>query len=134
MKTTLFLGSLLFLFISCSKSENPGNSKRFQGTTFIHLLFPTEEDCMAAQPDPDFFLNCHQQLDFINNNEVQIMLTDIVWRGTYTIEGDQIIMHFEHAYEIPEQEIHFKILSASKLLNLQEGNVWNKMKGKSIWH
>ena len=134
MKTTVLLGCVFFILLSCGKSENPGNRKRFQNTTFIHLFYPTENECMAAQTDPDFFINCHQQLDFINDHEAHIMLTDIVWNGTYKIEGNEIVLTFENAYEIPEGEIRFVILSPSRLLNKNEGSVWNKMHGNSIWH
>lgn len=101
--------------------------------SFIYLYFPTYEDCLAAQPDPDFFINCHQQVDFYDNNRVDIMLSDIYYRGTYRILGNIVILTFEPGPEIPDGEVIFEILNPTKLLHLEYGTVWKKINGQTIW-
>jgi len=92
------------------------------------------KECMDAQPDPDFFLNCHQQVDFYPGNKVEIMLSDIYYRGKYQIFGNLVILTFEPGPEIPEGEIIFEMLNPAKLLNLENGTVWKKVSGNSIWN
>lgn len=88
---------------------------------------------MDAQPDPDFFINCHQQVDFYSENKVEIMLTDIYYRGTYKIMGDLVVLSFEPGPEIPDGEIIFQFLNPAKLYHLEYGTVWKKVSGNSIW-
>ncbi len=102
--------------------------------SFVYLYFPTLQECLDAQPDPDFFMNCHQQVDFYSGKKVEIMLTDIYWRGTYEIIGHLVVCTFEPNPEIPEGEIVFELLNPAKLLLLENGTVWKKISGKSIWN
>lgn len=88
---------------------------------------------MDAQPEPDFFHNCHQQIDFIKDRKVRIMLTDILWDGTYKIQGDLLILTFEPNFEIPTGEIIFEILNPTLLIKTDDNTLWKKMKGNSIW-
>lgn len=88
---------------------------------------------MDAQPEPDFFQNCHQQVDFYNNNRVEIMLTDIYYQGTYRIQGDTVLLLFEPSTEIPDGMMIFEIVSPTRLIYSENGTVWKKISGKSIW-
>lgn len=89
---------------------------------------------MDSQPEPDFFENCHQQVDFYKDNKVEIMLTDIYWRGTYSLQGNLVILKFDPNYEIPDGEIIFEIINPAKILNSENGTVWKKISGNSIWN
>ncbi len=88
---------------------------------------------MESQPDPDFFENCHQQLDFYKNNEVDIMLSDILWRGKYKIIGSTVVLTFEPNHEIPSGEIIFEILNPAQLRRVDNNTVWKRISGNSIW-
>lgn len=130
---------ITFVFIilfmnSCFQDKVSGRDNMLKNKTYVHLFFETEKECMEAQPDPDFFLNCHQQVDFYEDNVVDIMLSDIMWRGIYSIEGNEVILNFEPSYEIPDGEIRFEILPANKLLHIKHGTVWKKVNGNSIWN
>ncbi|QCY67965.1 hypothetical protein FHG64_00335 [Antarcticibacterium flavum] len=61
------------------------------------------------------------------------MLTDIIWRGKYEMEGNTVILTFEPSYEIPDGEILFEILNPAKILKTDNGTVWKKISGNSIW-
>lgn len=132
-KSTIFL-LILIVFSACSKNTITGRENIFKNKTFVHLYFETEEECIASQPEPDFFYNCHQQLDFLEDKKVQIMLTDILWIGEYKLEGDTIILTFEPNYEIPNGEIIFEILNPTKLLKTEDHTIWKKMNGNSIYN
>lgn len=134
MKTkSLILLCILWTAAGCTKNGLPQNANMFQNKSFVNLLVKTEQECMESQTEPDFFHNCHQQVDFKKNNEVHLMLTDIYWQGKYRIEGDMLILSFEPNHEIPDGEIRFDILHPNLLLKSDDQSMWKKLKGKSIW-
>ncbi|MFO7719690.1 MAG: hypothetical protein R6W85_04530, partial [Gillisia sp.] len=96
---------ILMLIPACSQVGTSARENMFQNKSFVHLYFETEKECMDAQPEPDFFYNCHQQIDFMKNKKVRIMLTDILWDGTYQVQGDLLILKFTPNFEIPTGEI-----------------------------
>lgn len=132
LKSAIFLLVLLAI-TACSQVGTSARENMFKNKSFVHLFFETEEECLASQPEPDFFYNCHQQLDFLKYKKVQIMLSDIIWIGQYKLEGDKIILTFEPNYEIPDGEIILEILNPSTLLKTDDQTIWKKMKGNSIW-
>ncbi|MFD1095863.1 hypothetical protein [Salegentibacter chungangensis] len=129
----LMLFALVFSLSSCSRVSSGPDENAFRDKTFVHRYFETEEDCLKAQPDPDFFVNCHQQVDFFSNNEVEIVLSDIIWRGDYIVEGDMVILSFQPNFEIPDGEINFEILNLSVLRKLDDNTRWVMMRANSIW-
>lgn len=131
-KITMML-AFLFLTTACSHEGPPARENMLKNKSFVYLFFSTEEECRENQPDPDFFLNCHQQVDFYKNNVVEIMLTDIIYRGTYDVIGNVVILTFEPTGEIPEGIILFEIINGSKLLKTDNKTVWKKVSGNSIW-
>lgn len=130
-KITMVLSILLL--ISCSHGGHSAKEKILVNTTYVHLLFSTEKECLEAQPDPEFFYNCHQQLDFYPDNIVEIMLSDIIWRGEYQTEKNTVILTFEPNYEIPDGEMRFEILNSKWLINIENRTLWKKVTDDSIW-
>lgn len=123
----------ILLLISCSPGENSSKEEMLINTTYVHLFFASEKECLDAQPEPGFFYNCHQQLDFYQNNNVEIMLSDIIWRGNYETENNTVILTFEPNYDIPNGEIRFEIFNSLWLVNLENETLWKKVTGDSIW-
>lgn len=123
----------IFLLISCSHGGSSSKEKMLINTTYVHLFFDSEKECLDAQPEPDFFYNCHQQLDFYPNNNVEIMLSDIIWRGNYETQKNTVILTFEPNYEIPDGEIRFEILNSNWLFNVENETLWKKVTGNTIW-
>lgn len=121
------------MFVACSHNVVPVKENMLKNKSFVHLYFQTLEECIEAQPEPDFFMNCHQQVDFYAGKKVEIMLSDIYYRGTYKITGNLVVLTFEPNHEIPDGEIVFQLLNPAKLLLLDEGTVWKKMSGNDIW-
>lgn len=132
-KSVIFL-SILLAIASCSQVGTSARENVFKNKSFVHLYFETEEECLASQPEPDFFYNCHQQLDFLKDKKVQIMLSDVIWIGEYKFEGDKIILTFEPNNEIPGGKIIFEILNPTILLKTDDQTIWKKMNGNSIWN
>ena len=124
---------ILMLIPACAQVGTSARENMFQNKTFVHLYFETEEECLAAQPEPDFFHNCHQQIDFMKDKKVRIMLTDILWDGTYKTQGNLIILTFEPNFEIPTGEIVFEIINPSLLIKTGDNTIWKKISGDSIW-
>ena len=121
------------LFVACTPGPLTMRENLLVNKTYVYLFFSTEKECIENQPNPDFFINCHQQVDFYKNNVVEIMLTDIIWRGTYRMEGNLVILNFESSYEIPGGEMIFEIINPAKLYLAQNETVWKKVSGNSIW-
>jgi hypothetical protein len=116
----------------CGRSELPKDEFSFENETFIYLYFKTEQECLDAQPT-DFFINCHSEINFLKNGLAEIILTDIIWRGEYTVVKKNIIVTFEDNHEVPEGTIVFQIINKSKIKRVDDNTVWNKMTGDSIW-
>ena len=130
---TFIVFIVLISITSCNKLSAPGQEKQFEGKSYVQLFFNSEEECMNAQP-PDFFINCHQQVDFLKNNEVEIMLSDIIWRGTYEVINKKIIISMEPNFEVPSGEIIFLVKNNTLLIKSNDKTEWRKMKGNSIWN
>lgn len=134
MRTITAAILILALLCGCSRGNTSVNENTFKNKTFVHLFFETEEECMEAQPEPDFFHNCHQQMDFLEDNKVELMLSDIIWIGKYEVEDGKIYLYFDAATEIPDGQITFVILNTNTLVKVDDHSVWKKMKGNSIWN
>ena len=130
---TLLSAAILFL-CSCSHTPPPSRDNMLKNKTFVYLFFATEKECLESQHDPDFFENCHQQVDFYKNNVVEIMLSDIIYRGKYTIKGSTVVLTFENIPEIPNGEIIFEILNPAQLRRVDNNTVWKRISGNSIWN
>lgn len=128
--TTLFI--LILFSTACNQMSAPGKEKQFENKSYVHLFFPSEKECMDSQP-PDFFINCHQQVDFYENNRAEIMLSDVIWVGTYYVENKILTIEFDANFEVPEGEIKFVILNNNVLKRMDDKSIWKKLKGNSIW-
>lgn len=134
MEKKLLIGLVILLFTSsCSRDDGPAEEIILKDQTFVHLFFDSEEECKEAQPDPDFWINCHQELNFLEENKVVLMLTDILWNGTYIVKGDLVILKFEQSYEVPSGEMVFKILNPAELILIENNTHWKMVSGNSIW-
>ena len=47
----------------------------------------TSADCAAAQPDPEFYVNCWQTLVLCPSGDAELMLSDVVEGAQYTVDG-----------------------------------------------
>lgn len=132
-KKITYIAIVLAIFTSCNKLNTPGQEKQFENKSYVRLFFDSEEECQDAQP-PDFFINCHQQVDFYKDNLVEIMISDIIWRGTYVVVNKKIIISMEPNFEIPSGEIIFEVKNNTLLIKTNDRTEWRKMKGNSIWN
>ena len=64
---------------------------------------------------------------------VEIILTDIIWRGEYTVVNKSVILTFEDNYEVPEKTMVFKFVNKSRIKRLDNNTIWHRMIGDSIW-
>lgn len=128
----LFVSSLFLLANFCEKSELPKDKFSLENETFVYLHFKTEQECLDAQPS-DFFINCHSEISFYEDGVAEIILTDIIWRGAYTVIGKKILLTFKNNTEIPNESLVFQIMNEAKIKNLEDNTIWKKMKGTSVW-
>lgn len=134
MKKIFTCVCLIFLMGACSKVDIPVKENMLKNKSFVFLYYPTLKECLDSQADPDFFENCHQQVDFFRNQRVEIMLSDIYYRGNYKIMGNQIVLTFPVSHEIPDGIIIFEMLHPTRLLKLDNGTIWKKLSGNSIYN
>ncbi len=130
-KYFLFL-CITLSFLSCSNDDNSEPSE-LVGKTFDYLLFETEQECIDAQPDPAFFINCHQELSIIDNHTAEIMLTDIMYSVNYTIGSDRLIIHSHSKTFEFQNDIIFEIINASSLKLVDNNTIWNERIGNTLW-
>lgn len=128
MKKYLFILILISIF-SCSKESKAGSG--FAGKTYVYRLFENEQECIDAQPDPDFFLNCHRELNFIDDENAEIMFTDITMAVKYTIDANRITINFSTD---ESSSLIFEIIDNSSLKLLNDDIIWSKKIGDSIWN
>ena len=122
--------AVMIAFFSCSK-DNDASDSALAGKTFDHLLFETQQQCLAAQTNPDFFINCHEEIEFTGDDSAVIMLQDILYNVDYTLDGNKIIVSFPGD---PSATLTFEKTNNASLKLLGDGTVWNKRIGNSIWH
>lgn len=97
----IILFGLLFL-TGCSKEENI--EKEYVGNNYAHVFFETREECEASWET--YFMNCAQILEVVNDSEVEIMLTDIMYTTNFHIKnGNLIVKSTPETYEFSEDLI-----------------------------
>ncbi|WP_010227620.1 hypothetical protein [Gillisia marina] len=127
----LFLCSFFLMASFCERSEHPKGTIDLENETFVYLHFKTEQQCLDSQHS-DFFINCHSEISFFENGLAEIILTDIIWRGEYSVINKNIILRFENNPEVPQGTLVFEIINDSKLKKIDDKTIWNKMNGNSI--
>lgn len=60
----------------------------------------TEAECAAVQPDPGSYVNCWQTLLLCPSGRADVMVTDIVYRGRYDVEGSTLSIPFNEMTEV----------------------------------
>jgi len=133
MKQYFLLTLLGVLLLSCSNEDNAQHSE-FIGKTFDHLHFQTEQECIDAQSNPNFFINCHQELSFIDSEKANIMLTDIMYSVNYTVANDKIILHAHSRTFEFQNDMVFEIIDNASLKLPTYNSFWNERIGNSLWN
>ncbi|MCH4824405.1 hypothetical protein ML462_14625 [Gramella lutea] len=118
---------MLFIIISilgCSKDDS-SNETILVGNKYANLLFETRRECEEAQEL--YFINCAQVMEIINESEVEIYLTDILYRTNFYIKNNNLIVESTSStYEFSE-DLVFQILENGDL-KLEE-ETWIKFEG-----
>lgn len=133
MKKYLILSVLGTILLSCSDEDNENRSE-FVSKTFDHLFFKTEQECIDAQPVPDFFINCHRQLHIVDDENVEIMLTDIIYSTNYTIKNNKIIIYSSSNTMEFQNDLIFEIVDPTTLKLTEDNTIWKVRIGDSIWN
>lgn len=129
MKKYLLFPVMALFLLSCSSDDNPEQSgPELIGKTFVHRFFETEQQCIEAQPDPNFYINCYEEISFTDDVTAQVMLTDIQYAVSYTIDGNNIIVSFS-----PNATITFERVNNATLKRLDDNTIWKERTGNSIW-
>jgi len=112
IKATVFLAFILLT--GCSKDEcSDGLEKSLVGNKYAHLLFETREECEASWEL--YFMNCAQTIEVLNETQVEIMLTDILYRADFYVEnGKFVVKSSPDTYEF-SQDLIFDIAENGNL-------------------
>ena len=133
MKKYFLLSVLGILFLSCSSDDNSEQSELI-GKTFDYLLFETEQECIDAQLDPNFFINCHQELSINDDENAEIILTDINYSVKYSIENGKLIIHSNTTTFEFQNDMTFEIINTTSLKLLSNNTIWNERIGNTLWN
>lgn len=102
MKIQYILIIAFLLLTGCSKDDNA--EEGFVGNKYAHLFFETREECESFQEL--YFMNCAQILEVINDSQVEIMLTDIVYKANFYTKDEKLIVESSpDTYEFDEDLI-----------------------------
>lgn len=132
MKKYLLLSLIGTLLLSCANDDN-AETNEFIGKTFVYLFFETEQECINAQPDPNFFLNCHQELSFIDKETAEIIFTDIIYQINYRIEKNKIVIYSSSNTFGSQDDIVFEIINSASLKYIDNNTIWNELTGNTLW-
>ena len=126
----LFIGITLF---NCSSDDDNSQQSELIGKTFDHLFFETEQECIDAQSDPNFFINCHQELSIIDNENAEIILTDNIYAVKYSIENGKLIIHSNATTAEFQNDLIFELINISSLKLISNNSIWNERIGNTLW-
>ncbi|MFD0861989.1 hypothetical protein ACFQ1M_07205 [Sungkyunkwania multivorans] len=132
MKRSMVLFLTVSFLLGCSSSDDVRKAD-YVGKTFDHRFFDTLQECLDAQPDPNFFINCHQQLSFIDLETAEISLTDIIYRVDYSVFGNRVTLRSGPNTLEFQQDIVFERISDSSLRRISDNSVWYERNGDDIW-
>ena len=127
----LFIG---ITFSNCSNDDDNSQQSELIGKTFDHLFFETEQECIDAQSDPDFFINCHQELSINDNENAEIILTDIIYSVKYSVENDKLIIHSNATTFEFQNDLTFELINITSLKLLSNNSTWNERVGNTLWN
>ena len=123
MKNLLFiLFAFPFLFVSCSNDDNYFPEDR----EYRLLLFNSIEECRSYQETS--FVNCYQTVSFNKDGSAVYMVTDIMLRATYKVDGNKITlrMHEDDVYET-DRVVHFTIIDDDHIIRQGEEKAWERV-------
>lgn len=124
MKKLPILILLSVLFLGCSTDDDATGitEEQLVGNQYAHLLFDTREECEAAQAQ--YFTNCAQVIKILNVDEAEVMVTDILYRTDFYVEGNQLVIQAgENTYEFAN-DIIFDIQENGNLRHTASGSEW----------
>ncbi len=133
MRKYFLLSALGILFLNCSNDDNSQQSELI-GKTFDHLFFETEQECIDAQPDSKFFINCHQELSINDDENADIVLSDIIYSVKYSIENDKLVIYSNTTTIEFQNDMTFEIINTNSLKLLSNNTIWNERIGNTLWN
>lgn len=132
-KITLLILVLMgfFFHVSCSKGDSDDLLKQqLIGKKYAHLLVETEEECREIQEHHLF--NCAQILEILDEHYAEFMVTDILYRMSYAVSGDKLILKSaDDTYEVREDLI-FRIENPDHLVLTYNDTDWRAFED-SFW-
>jgi hypothetical protein len=131
-RAQLALASALLLVSSGCDSIGPDTRTFPEPRLYTHDFFDSIEECTAAQPDPDFWINCAQTLSLCPSGRAEYMVTDIIHLGTYRIEEGSLVLSLPSDPELPSR-VRFRISAdESQLTELASGTIWTQKFGEEL--
>lgn len=63
-----------------------------ENRVYVHDIYETDQECEEAM---DLGLNCYRTVEFCDDGEAAIVLTDIITDGTYTLAPNEVTASFD---------------------------------------
>lgn len=117
---------LVVLLVGGCEIFSPGRAHFPELRYYTHDFFESYEACEAAQVNPDFWINCSQTAVFCPSGRVEFMLTDIVHRGTYKVEGRRLTLRFQDNPEVESRVVFSVSADEQSLVHHASGTRWNR--------
>lgn len=123
------IGAVVLLVSGCDTFA-PGRTHFAEPRLYAHDFFASFEECEAAQPDPGFWINCSQTAAFCPGGRVELMLTDIVHRGTYRVEGRRVTLRFTDNPEVESRVVFSLSPDEQSMDHHPSGTRWTRKRGE----
>lgn len=118
--------SLFVALLSGCEIFAPDPSHFSEPRYYTYDFFESYAECEAAQPYSDFWINCSQTAAFCPSGRVDLMLTDIMHRGSYTVVGRRLALRFPPNPEV-ESRVVFLLSADEQSLSIQpSGTLWTR--------
>jgi len=123
---------MTFALLSCG-GESDNNSDKHEALSWFdeqrnyrYLIppFESEQECMDAQ-DPSFFINCYRWVELLPNRTVNLVITDVIHVGSFSVNDDVIEVTMPTNLQTPNY-IEFYISNDNRELTLDiDSTVWS---------
>jgi len=118
MKKPYFPLLITFLFISFMACEEETEPATDLEERYSH-------DIPNCDNGGNFEFNCTEWIEFVNGSEADVLIggSDIVERGNYQINGNQIAVTFHPQSSL---SLIFRRLDANRLQRIDDNSIWSK--------
>ncbi len=118
----LTLSLILVFGLSCSNNSNPDEEIFFFGngnTTFVYPIASSTEECLELLNQGT---NCAQWLELFPDSTSEVIVTDILQSGEYTLSNDTLTITMEITFDVESPMIFVSNDEFTQIRRISDGS------------